>query len=48
MIFQQGSSNQVIVMELCTGGSVYTMLEEPKNAFGVEEEEFLLILEHVG
>ncbi|KAG8238785.1 hypothetical protein J437_LFUL018695 [Ladona fulva] len=38
---------QVIVMELCTGGSLFNMLDDPENAYGLPEDEFLLVLEHV-
>ena len=34
-------------MELTEYGSLYTMLEEPQNAYGLPEEEFLIVLEHV-
>nr|UCK81545.1 serine/threonine-protein kinase TBK1 [Arenicola marina] len=39
--------NQVLVMELCRGGSLYTMLECPENAYGMEESEFLRILHDI-
>ncbi|XP_014672621.1 PREDICTED: serine/threonine-protein kinase TBK1-like [Priapulus caudatus] len=39
--------DRVIVMELCGGGSLHSMLEVPENAFGLPEEEFLLVLEHI-
>jgi len=35
-------------MELCTGGSLYNLLDDPQNAFGVDEAEFLCILSDVG
>ena len=38
---------RVLVMELCTGGSLYSILEHPANQFGLSESEFLLVLEHV-
>ena len=38
---------RVLVMELCTGGSLYSILEHPANQFGLAESEFLLVLEHV-
>ncbi|XP_078049644.1 I-kappaB kinase epsilon isoform X1 [Augochlora pura] len=37
----------VIVMELCTGGSLFNILDDPENTFGLAESEFLLVLEHV-
>ena len=39
--------SRVLVMELCTGGSLYSILEHPANQFGLAESEFLLVLEHV-
>ncbi|ESO91472.1 hypothetical protein LOTGIDRAFT_105441 [Lottia gigantea] len=39
--------NKVIVMEYCPYGSLFSMLEEPQNAFGIAEEEVLLVLQHV-
>lgn len=39
--------NKVVVMELCTGGSLYHILDDPENAYGLEETEFLLVLEHL-
>ncbi|OWF42806.1 serine/threonine-protein kinase TBK1-like [Mizuhopecten yessoensis] len=42
-----GTGNKVIVMELSTCGSLYNMLDDPKNAYGLEETEFLLVLKHV-
>ena len=43
-----GTNGEVLVMDLCTGGSLYSMLDDPENAFGVEEEEFLSVLHDVG
>ena len=34
-------------MELTEYGSLFTMLEEPQNAYGLPEEEFLIVLSHV-
>lgn len=31
-------------MELCTGGSLFSILDDPLNSYGLEEEEFLLVL----
>ncbi|XP_071452350.1 inhibitor of nuclear factor kappa-B kinase subunit epsilon [Hetaerina americana] len=39
--------SKVIVMELCTGGSLFNMLDDPEHAYGLPEHEFLLVLEHV-
>ncbi|XP_050414742.1 serine/threonine-protein kinase TBK1 isoform X1 [Patella vulgata] len=39
--------NKVIVMEYCAHGSLFNLLEESKNRFGLPEEEVLLVLQHV-
>ncbi|KAJ8301580.1 hypothetical protein KUTeg_020567 [Tegillarca granosa] len=44
---EQGTYNKVIVMELSNVGSLYSILDEPKNAFGLEEEEFVLVVRNV-
>lgn len=44
---ETGTGNKVIIMELSTCGSLYNMLDDPKNAYGLEETEFLLVLNHV-
>lgn len=36
--------HQVLVMELCTGGSLFSILDDPMNSYGLEEDEFLLVL----
>lgn len=38
---------QVIVMELCTGGSLFNLLDDPENAYGLPAQEFRLVLEHL-
>ena len=38
---------QVIVMELCTGGSLFNLLDDPENSYGLDEDEFLLVLSHL-
>ncbi|KAI2659231.1 Inhibitor of nuclear factor kappa-B kinase subunit epsilon [Labeo rohita] len=38
---------KVLVMELCSGGSLLNLLEEPENAFGLPESEFLIVLQCV-
>ncbi|KAI0234398.1 Serine/threonine-protein kinase TBK1 [Lamellibrachia satsuma] len=37
----------VLVMELCTGGSLYNVLDEPENAYGIEETEFFCVLHDI-
>ena len=29
-------------MELCTGGSLFNLLDDPENSYGLDEDEFLL------
>ncbi|XP_054750839.2 serine/threonine-protein kinase TBK1-like [Lytechinus pictus] len=43
----QISKQPVIVMELCTGGSLYTYLDTPENMYGLKEKEFLHVLKDV-
>ncbi|KAJ8391142.1 hypothetical protein AAFF_G00095710 [Aldrovandia affinis] len=38
------SKQKVLVMEFCSGGSLLNILEEPENAFGLPESEFLIVL----
>ncbi|XP_008113864.1 inhibitor of nuclear factor kappa-B kinase subunit epsilon isoform X1 [Anolis carolinensis] len=38
------SKQKVLVMEYCSGGSLLSLLEEPENAFGLSESEFLIVL----
>lgn len=40
-------NHKVIVMEFCSGGSLLNLLEEPENAFGLPESEFLIVLQSV-
>lgn len=46
-IFQVTSRTKVIVMEFCTHGTLYNLLDQPENSFGLSEEEFLLVLSQV-
>lgn len=48
IVFQTTSRHKVLVMEFCPCGSLYTVLEEPSNAFGLPESEFLIVLRDVG
>jgi len=41
------SQHKVLIMELCTGGSLFNILDDPANSFGLEESEFLLVLKHL-
>ncbi|XP_072212137.1 inhibitor of nuclear factor kappa-B kinase subunit epsilon [Excalfactoria chinensis] len=45
---EMGSSKQkVLVMEYCSSGSLLSVLEDPANAFGLAEPEFLVVLQCV-
>lgn len=44
---EQDGRGKVIVMELCTGGSLFSILDDPENTYGLAESEFLLVLEHL-
>lgn len=44
---EQDGRGTVIVMELCTGGSLFNILDDPENTYGLAETEFLLVLEHL-
>ncbi|XP_062522503.1 serine/threonine-protein kinase TBK1-like [Corticium candelabrum] len=41
---EMSTRNDVIVMELCAGGSLYNVLEKPENYYGLEESEYLRFL----
>lgn len=42
---ETGASRQkVLVMEYCSSGSLLSVLESPEHAFGLPEEEFLVVL----
>lgn len=41
------SQHKVLIMELCTGGSLFNILDDPANSFGLDETEFLLVLKHL-
>ncbi|WAR25921.1 TBK1-like protein [Mya arenaria] len=44
---ETSTGNEVLVMEYCSGGSLYSMLEQPQYAYGFPETEFLLFLKHI-
>ena len=35
-------------MELCDGGSLLSVLDEPANAYGLDDKEFLVFLKDIG
>ncbi|KAF5899467.1 inhibitor of nuclear factor kappa-B kinase subunit epsilon, partial [Clarias magur] len=41
---QSNPKQKVLVMEYCSGGSLLNLLEEPENAFGLPESEFMIVL----
>lgn len=43
----QEGRGKVIVMELCTGGSLFNILDDPENTYGLPAKEFRLVLEHL-
>ncbi|XP_030882440.1 serine/threonine-protein kinase TBK1 [Leptonychotes weddellii] len=45
--FQTTTRHKVLIMEFCPCGSLYTVLEEPSNAYGLPESEFLIVLRDV-
>lgn len=45
---QSNTRHKVLVMEYCPCGSLYTVLEESSNAYGLPEDEFLIVLQDVG
>lgn len=42
------SRHKVLVMEYCPCASLYSVLEEPSNAYGLPESEFLIVSRDVG
>ncbi|XP_063932799.1 serine/threonine-protein kinase TBK1-like [Zophobas morio] len=42
---EQENRGKVIVMELCTGGSLFNILDDPENTYGLSENEFLKVLQ---
>ncbi|XP_078532253.1 serine/threonine-protein kinase TBK1 [Lissotriton helveticus] len=40
---ETATRHKVLVMEYCPCASLYTVLEEPSNAFGLPESEFLIV-----
>jgi hypothetical protein len=38
---------KLIVMEYCNGASLATLIEEPENMYGLQQDEFLLVLKHI-
>ena len=45
--FKVPSKHEVIIMELCSAGSLFTMLDDPENLYGFDEDEFKRVLKHI-
>ena len=45
---QRTCQQKVIIMELCTGGSLYEVIDSPENAYGLGENEFKQVIYDVG
>jgi len=45
---QLKTNQQVLITELCTGGSLYGLLDDPENRLGMEETEFIFVLRDLG
>jgi len=45
--FQATTKHEVIIMELCSAGSLFTMLDDPENLYGLDENEFKRVLKHI-
>ena len=41
------TQHKVLIMELCTGGSLFNILDKPVNSYGLEETEFMAVLKHL-
>ncbi|KAI6660188.1 hypothetical protein LOD99_10499 [Oopsacas minuta] len=41
------SKRRVIIMELCTGGSLYNIIDHPENGFGLSEDELMSVIRDV-
>ena len=48
VVSQIRSQSEIIVMELCSGGSLFTLLENPANAYGFLEDDFKQVVKDVG
>lgn len=47
-VFQTHTKEHVLVMELCSEGSVYDMINKPEYYFGFPESELLVFLQDFG
>ena len=46
-VLQKTEGTPIIVMELCNAGSLYEVIDSPENAYGLDEEQFKLVILHV-
>ncbi|XP_015791606.1 serine/threonine-protein kinase TBK1 [Tetranychus urticae] len=44
---ESDTHHKVLIMELCTGGSLFNILDDPINCYGLEEKEFTAVLKHL-
>ncbi|XP_070193007.1 inhibitor of nuclear factor kappa-B kinase subunit epsilon-like isoform X1 [Littorina saxatilis] len=42
--FEMGSGQPVVVLEHCSGGSLLSFLQQPENARGLDDDQFLFLL----
>ena len=47
-LMQRNYRSQVIIMELCTSGSLFDVIDSPENAYGLCETEFKQVIYDVG
>ena len=48
LLLQLKFGNKVMIMELCTGGSLYEVIDSPPNGYGLSETEFKQVIYDVG
>ena len=44
---EHSSKRRIIIMELCTGGSLYNIIDHPENGFGLNDEELICVMKDV-
>ena len=44
---EHSSKRRVIIMEICTGGSLYNIIDNPDNGFGLCEDELVCVMKDV-
>ena len=48
IVIQLKYHNKVIIMEMCTGSSLYEVIDSPDNAYGLAETDFKQVIYDVG